>query len=171
MFIARSAIFCQLLLLVYHQVTTLFDFFPFNGARHLDRRERFAECSVNGLLMILPPIGFGFHVRWLMTFGLIYYFVLFAIEIVIWWIPYLTTPSGRWRGVYNRLLSLAASNFEKGDTLNRWEAIHRRLYQDTISFLPNRRGGIVPNLEHVILHGWTLLTALLTAVAWAATQT
>ncbi len=173
MSLAVIAFSCQLVLLGYHQVTTLFDFFPFNGARHLDRRERIAECSVNGLLMILPPIGFGFHIRGLMTFGLIYYFVLFAIELIIWWVPYLTRPSGRWRLVYNRLLSWATSNFEKEDTLNRWEAIHGRLYRGTITFLPERGREIVPNLEHVVLHAWTLITALVTAVAWhwSATQT
>src|SRR5258708_34015436 len=117
MSIESIALICQLVLLGYHQVTTLFDFFPFNGARHLEPRERWAECGVNGLLMILPPIGFGFRVRWLMTFGLIYYFILFAIELIIWWVPYLATPSGRWRSIYNRLLSCANSNFDKGDTL------------------------------------------------------
>jgi hypothetical protein len=127
MSIATIALVCQLALLGYHQVTTLFDFYPFNGARHLERKERLAECGVNGLLMILPPLGFGFHIRALMIFGLVYYFVLFAIELIIWWIPCLTTPSGRWRPIYNRLLSWATSNFEKGDTLARWQNIHARL--------------------------------------------
>lgn len=167
------ALICQILLLAYHQVTTLFDFYPFNGARHLRPRERWAEGSVNGLLMSLPPVGFAFHIRGLMTFGLIYYFVLFAVELIIWWIPYLTMPSGRWRAVYNRLLSWATSNFEQGDTLSSWEQIHDRLYRGTISILPERRSRIVPNLEHIVLHVWTIVTAIVTAAAWhfSATQT
>jgi hypothetical protein len=167
MSILKIALVCQLLLLAYHQITTLFDFYPFNGAGRLTAKERWAECGVNGLLMALPPVGFGFHIRWLMTFGLIYYFVLFAIELVIWWIPYLATPSGRWRMVYNRVLSWATSNFEKGDTLNHWQEIHGRLYRGTISVLPDRDRPIVPNLEHMILHGWTIVTALVTAAAWS----
>jgi hypothetical protein len=92
MFIAKITLFCQFVLLGYHQVTTLFDFYPFNGARHLEPKQKLAECGVNGLLMLLPPIGFGLHIRSLMNFGLVYYFVLCAIELIIWWIPYLTTP-------------------------------------------------------------------------------
>jgi hypothetical protein len=168
MSIATIALFCQLVLLGYHQITTLFDFYPFNGARHLERKERLAECGGNGLLMILPPLGFGFHVRALMIFGLVYYFVLFIIELIIWWIPYLTTPSGRWRPIYNRLLSWATSNFEKGDTLARWQNIHDRLYRGTITILPDRGGRIVPNLEHIILHAWTVITAVVTAAAYVA---
>jgi hypothetical protein len=108
---------CQLALLVYHQVTTLFDFYPFNGSRNYARHEKLAEAGVNGVLMSLPPIGFGFHIRGLMTFGVVYYFVLFSVELIIWWVPYLTEPAGRWRVIYNRLLACATSNFEKGDTL------------------------------------------------------
>ena len=108
-----------------------------------------------------------------MTFGLFYYLVLFGIELIIWWIPYLTIPSGRWRPICNRLLSWATSSFEKGDTLAHWQRVHDRLYRGTISVLPERGRGIVPNLEHVILHGWTIVTAVVTAVAWhlSATQT
>jgi hypothetical protein len=166
MSIATIALFCQLALLGYHQLTTLCDLYPFNGARHLKPAEKWAECGVNGLLMILPPTGFAFHVRWLMTFGVIYYAVLFAIELIIWWVPYLGTPSGRWRAVYNWLLAAATSNFEKGDTLAHWEEIHDRLYRGTISVLPRGRARIVPNLEHTILHGWTFVTAIVTAAAW-----
>src|ERR1700690_303321 len=122
---------CQLRLLAYHQVTTLFDIYPFNGARHLSRPEKLRGAGVNGVLLSLPPIGFGFHIRGLMTFGVVYSFVLFLIELIIWWVPYLTVPSGRWRGIYNRLLSCATSNFEKGDTLTHWLAIYNRLYRGT----------------------------------------
>ena len=60
-------LFCQLALLVYHQLTTLLDFFPFNGSRHYKRK-----AGGNGILMSLAPIGFGFHIRGLMINGVIY---------------------------------------------------------------------------------------------------
>jgi hypothetical protein len=157
-------LFCQVALLTYHQVTTLVDFFPFNGARNYARHEKLAECGVNGLLMALPPIGFGWHIAALMGFGVVYYFVLFGIELLIWWVPYLTAPAGRWRVVYNRLLALATSDFQSGDTLAHWQDVHNRLHRGTITLLPRREERPVPNLEHTILHLWTLITAIVTAV-------
>jgi hypothetical protein len=162
----RFAIICQLVLLAYHQITTLFDFFPFNGARNYSRKERLAEVGGNFILMILAPIGFGFHIRGLMIYGVVYYFFLFAIELIIWWIPYFTVPTGRWRDIYNRVLSYATSNFEKGDKLTHWCNIHKRVHGGTITFLPVRGDRPVPNLEHTILHAWTFITAIVTAVAW-----
>jgi hypothetical protein len=160
----------QVALLVYHQVTTLFDFYPFNGSRHYPLKVKLAELSVNGVLMSLPPIGFAFHLQGLMIFGLIYYSFLLFAELIIWWIPYFTAPSGRWRRPYNFLLSLATSNFEKGDTLDHWLSIYDRLHRGTITCLPDRPGRIVPNLEHSILHAWTLVTALATWVGYFATS-
>jgi hypothetical protein len=60
------------------------------------------------------------------------------------------------------------SNFERGDTLTRWCVIHKRLYRGTITLLPLREDRPVPNLEHTILHAWTLITALVTTIAWHA---
>jgi hypothetical protein len=165
-----AAVAAQILLLVYHQVTTTVDLFPFNGARFHRGKERIAECAVNGVLMSLGPIGFAFHVSALMTFGVIYYFVLFAIEVIIWWVPYLTVPSGRWRSFYNLLLAFGNGDFARGDTLSRWVEIHDRIHRGTIALLPAREGRPVPNLEHTILHAWTLVTALVTAVAWRHLQ-
>jgi hypothetical protein len=153
----------QVVLLVYHQATTLIDLSPFNGARHYTLKERCAEAGANCILMGLAPIGYAFQIRSLMIFGVVYYFVLFAIEIIIWWIPYFSVPSGRWRRIYNRLLALGTSNFSPGDTLDHWLAIHHRLHTDTITVLPKIPQRVVPNLEHMILHLWTAITAGITA--------
>jgi hypothetical protein len=161
-----AVLFCQVALLVFHQVTTLFDFFPFNGSRNYSRTEKWLEAGVNGALMLLPPIGFAFRIHGLMIFGLVYYFVLFGIELLIWWVPYLTTLSGRGRAIYNFLLAGATLDFEKGDGLARWQAAYHRLHRGTITFLPVRGDRPVPNLEHVILHAWTLFTAIVTAAAY-----
>jgi hypothetical protein len=163
-----AALASQFLLLGYHQITSWFDFHPFNGVRNYSRQEKLAEVSVNAVLMSLAPIGFGFHLTGLMKFGVVYYFVLFAAELIIWWIPYLTVPTGRWRSAYNRALALATSNFAAGDTLNHWVAVHERLHGSTITFLPERQGRPVPNLEHTILHVGTLVTAVLTLLGYLA---
>jgi hypothetical protein len=157
-----SVVICQIVLLAYHQFTTLVDLFPFNGARNTTRGEKLAEAATNAVLMSLAPIGYAFQIKALMIYGVVYYFVLFAIELIIWWIPYFCVPSGSWRTVYNRLLSIATSNFDPGDTLDHWIAIHTRVHSGTIGFLPQRAGRIVPNLEHSILHVWTLITAIVT---------
>lgn len=156
------ALALQIALLAYHQVTTGVDLHPFNGARNYSAAERRAEMAANGLLMGLAPIGFAFDIRWLMVYGAYYYFVLLAVEIVVWWIPYLCAPRGRWRTIYNGVLAVATSNFAPGDTLGHWLAIHERLHRETLAFLPRRAGRITPNLEHVILHLLTLVTAVVT---------
>ena len=108
----------------------------------------------------------GSAVAWSKEIGRHHYFVLFAVELIIWWVPYLTIPTGRWRTFYNRLLSVATSHFEKGDTLDHWTSVFNRLHRGTITFLPLRGDRPVPNLEHTILHAWTLSTAVLTLVAY-----
>lgn len=160
------AIVCQVILLLYHQLTTLVDLHRFNGVRHATRRERLSEAGVNFVLMGLAPIGYALHNHGLMLYGAIYYVLLLAIEIVIWWIPYFSIPAGNWRRVYNVALALATSSFERGDTLDRWRALHERIHADTLFVLPRRKGRIVPNLEHMLLHGWTLVTALATLGAY-----
>src|SRR5450432_1635073 len=119
-----TVLFFQISLLMYHQVTTLVDFFPFNGVANYTMKERFAEAGANAVLMGMGPIGYALHVRGLMIFGVVYYFVLFGIEIVLWWIPYIFIPTGIWRTIYNRLLAAGASDFGNGDTLNRWLVVH-----------------------------------------------
>ncbi|MBI3716066.1 MAG: hypothetical protein HY255_08750 [Betaproteobacteria bacterium] len=164
----NAVLACQLSLLIYHQLTTLLDFFPFNGARNYAGKERIAEAGVNALLMGLAVIGYGWQVHGLMVYGVIYYFVLFGFEIVIWWIPYFVVPAGSGRRLYNFLLGIATSDLSGGDTLQRWLAIHQRIHAGTITLLPKRQGRIVPNLEHTILHLWTLLTALVTLAYFLA---
>ena len=157
-----TALFCQIVLLVYHQATTYLDLFPFNGARNYSRQQRLAEMGFNAVLMGLAPLGFAFGIRALQMYGVIYYFVLFLTELVIWWVPYFVVPKGVWRRVYNIALAIGTSNFQSEDTLTQWIAIHQRLHAETVTILPRRAGRIVPNLEHTILHVWTLVTALVT---------
>ncbi len=153
------AVACQLSLLAYHQATTWFDLFPFNGARFYDRRERTIEMGVNLVLMGLAIAGTAFRIPGLQAYAVVYYFVLFAIELVIWWVPWVVEPQGAARKAYNALLAVGTSDFAPGDTLDRWKAIHQRIHAKTLTVLPRREGGITPNLEHTILHAATLATA------------
>ena len=138
----RAAMALQILLLVYHQVTTLFDFYPFNGVRFYTAKEQWQECAVNGILMVLPIIGFGSRITHLMRFGAVYYFVLLAVELKIWWVPYLFGASEKWR------------------------RDHGRIHAGTVTVLPPIKSHPIPNLEHLILQALTVLTAIATLLAW-----
>ena len=164
-----ATVIVQVALLAYHQITTWVDLHPFNGVRNYTSKERWIEAGVNALLMGLPIVGFGFHVRSLMRFGVVYYPVLFAMELIIWWIPYVMEPRGRVRSAYNLLLSIATSNFGTSDALTDWLATYRRIHSGTVIILPKREGRIVPNLEHTILHIWTAITAIVTIVTFVKT--
>jgi hypothetical protein len=163
---SSTAVATQLVLLVYHQLTTLVDLYPFNGVRNYTVTERYIEAGVNAFLMSLPILGFSLGITGLMWFGVIYYPLLFVMELTIWWVPYLCEPRGTMRRTYNLLLAVATSNFASRDALNDWQIVYRRIYPGTISILPLKEGRIVPNLEHTLLHLWTLITALLTFFAF-----
>jgi hypothetical protein len=77
-----------------------------------------------------------------MRFGVAYYFVLFAVEIATWWLPYLFGPSPKWLEIYSRI------------------------HSQTLTLLPRRGTNPVPNLEHLILQLLTALTASVTLVAY-----
>src|SRR6476619_2536133 len=131
----------QLLLVVYHQATTLFDFYPFNNVRDYSVKERLTECLINGITMIMPFIGFYFHVAWMMMAAIIIYPALLIAEYFNWWKPYLFGASEPWQKVYDRL------------------------FRTTIIVLPPVKKNPVPNLEHLILHGLTLITCIVTYIS------
>ncbi|HJW18292.1 hypothetical protein [Flavisolibacter ginsengisoli] len=132
----------QLLLVAYHQATTLFDLYPFNNVRDYSVKERLTECLINGITMIMPFIGFYFHVAWMMMAAIIIYPALLIAEYFNWWQPYLFGASEPWQKVYDRL------------------------FRSTIIVLPAVKKNPVPNLEHLILHGLTLITCIVTYISY-----
>jgi len=123
------AITFQLVLLLYHQLTTGIDLYPFNGVRSTKLAERRTEQAVNGVLMGLPVIGFVFRIDGLIYYAVAYYFILLAVEVATWWMPYLFGASDRWLEVY------------------------LRVHSSTLGILPGRDQRTAPNLEHLILMG------------------
>jgi hypothetical protein len=126
----------------YHQATTLFDLYPFNNVRDYSVKERLTECLINGITMIMPFIGFYFHVAWMMMAAIIIYPALLIAEYFNWWQPYLFGASEPWQKVYDRL------------------------FRSTIIVLPAVKKNPVPNLEHLILHGLTLITCIVTYISY-----
>jgi hypothetical protein len=160
------ALACQVLLLLYHQTTTFVDFFPFNGARFYSRREKTGEMAINAMLMILAIVGTVRNHSGLFFYAVVYYWVLFGIELIIWWLPYVVRPSGPARKIYNLALAFGTSDFAPGDTLARWVLVYERIHANTVTWLPRAKGRVTPNLEHMILHAGTLVTAVATANAY-----
>lgn len=138
------ALVLQFLLLLYHQVTTLCDFFPFNGVRYYTRRERLLEAGSNFVLMALPPVGFLLHWPWGMEFGAVFYFILLAGVFATWWVPYFFGGSPKWVEIYARIQG------------------------QTITVIPRRGANPTPNLEHLILMVLVLVTAIATLNAYRA---
>jgi hypothetical protein len=139
------AITLQAVLLVYHQATTLFDFFPFNGVRANTPRERRIEAAVNFVFMAFPLFAFVLRKPSLMEAGVICNFIVLGAEFATWWIPYFFGPSPKWLEIYSRVQG------------------------PTITVLPRRGTSPVPNLEHLILMVLTLLAAVGTLAAFRAT--
>jgi hypothetical protein len=92
--------------------------------------------------MIMPFIGFYFHVAWMMMAAIIIYPALLIAEYFNWWQPYLFGASEPWQKVYDRL------------------------FRSTIIVLPAVKKNPVPNLEHLILHGLTLITCIVTYISY-----
>ena|SRR6478672_9097009 len=132
----------QLLLVTYHQATTLFDLYPFNNVRDYTIKERLTEGLINGTTMIMPFVGFYCHVSWMMMAAIIIYPALLIAEYFNWWKPYFFGASVPWQKVYDRL------------------------FRNTIIVLPPLKKNPVPNLEHMILHGLTLITCIVTYISY-----
>ena len=126
----------QIVHLVYHQVTTLVDFYPFNNIRAIPLRMRLIESGVNLVTMGFPIVAFLSGDRGWMKAGLFFYGFLLFGEFMSWWRHYLFGPTPEWRAMYD-------SSFK-----------------ETIKVLPAIKDHPVPNLEHTILHGLSLITFL-----------
>ena len=140
------AIALQIIHLLYHQVTTLFDFFPFNGVRLSSWQLRLTDAGTAFVPMVISPVGFIFHYQPLMEIGVVCNFIILGGEIATWWIPYFFGPSPKWLEIYNKT--------------------HRQ----TITVIPRRGSNPVMNLEHLILMVLTLLTAVVTLIAYRSLQ-
>lgn len=136
------AISLQLLLLVYYQLTTRYDFHPFNGVRFWQPGERYTEAAINFTLMVLPLPGYLFNISSLMRFGAVFYFILFAREIASWFVPYFFGASAKWQDVYSRVQGR------------------------TITLIPPRGQNPTPNFGHLILMALTVGTGIATFTAY-----
>jgi hypothetical protein len=126
-----TAVMLVIVIEIYYAATTLFDLSPFNGAKYFAPKERLTEWITNSLVFALPLLPFLIPSAW--PAGVIAYGFLLVGEYASWWHGYLTQKPVR-RDFY--------------DKATRYTTLV--LSQDQERFQPN--------LEHIILHGLTLIT-------------
>ena len=146
------ALTLQLLTLAFHQVTTHLDLFPFNNVRHYTRRERVTEATVNGVVMLLPPVLLVIGTPVTVAVSAALLSLLFVMELLMWWLPYVAGTS--------------VPALTQGD--EPWPVLHERIFAPTVTVLPRIGDHPRPNLEHTLLHGLTLAAATATWLCLAA---
>lgn len=80
----------QILLFLYFEVTTLVPLFPWNDLSKYSRKEKFTEAIANGLIILLCIGLFATKIKWLMAISVMFYLVFLVMQILTWWMPYLT---------------------------------------------------------------------------------
>ncbi|WP_314589174.1 hypothetical protein [Paenibacillus terrigena] len=140
-----SLLIVQIATILYHQLTTNFDFYPFNGIRHYSAKERRNEAWMNGIIMAIPIILTLTRMPlWIGISGLIWTLVLVG-AILSWWLPYLT--------------GVAVYKMSNNET---WSQVYEKIFSQTITILPPIKNNPRPNLEHMILHILILSSATIT---------
>ena len=132
------ALILNIIQLIYHQVTTNFDFYPFNNVRRYTARQRFKEASIHGGLMFFSIIAMLLNNKILISMATIYLGLLLIGEYLSWWRHYFFMPTNEWSELYNEI------------------------FKETTIVLPKIKENPIPNLEHCILHFITLLTFVFT---------
>jgi len=127
--------------LAYHQVTTNFDFFPFNNIRHYKTSERFFEAGLNGLIMGFPVVALSLHSHKMIAASCWMLGFLIVGEFLSWWPFYF---------------------FGVPKLMKKWQEAYDRTHKHTIKFLPPIKDHPIPNLEHCILFVLTLATFAVT---------
>ncbi len=138
----------QITTLIFHQITTRIDLFPFNAVRFYSEEERQVETTVNGIIMVIPIIITCIkpHPIWIAIGGCIW--VLISIGAILnWWIPYFTG-----RELYK---------MKQDET---WQEVYERIFSKTITILPHIENNPRPNVEHMILHTLIFSSAILSWV-------
>src|SRR5690625_3756095 len=130
------AITLQVLLFIYFEVTTLINLFPWNDLSKYSYRERVVEAAVNGITIIIGFALFITKVMWLMAISVAFWFVFLLMQLMTWWMPYLT-----------------------GKHLKQFP---RELYdshlRETLKILPPIKNHIIPDAQHNVLQVLSLAT-------------
>src|SRR5690625_4642354 len=81
---------CQIILLVYFEVTTLIHLYPWNYLYKYSRKEKITEATVNGITIIIGITLFISKKPVLMVIATIFWFLFLLVQLLNWWMPYIT---------------------------------------------------------------------------------
>ncbi len=136
------AIAFQILLFLYFEVTTLVNLYPWNDLSKYSTKEKFIEATVNGIIIILCIGLFITQIKWLMIISVVFWFVFLFMQLLNWWMPYLT-----------------------GKYLNQFpKTLYETHFKNTLKLLPPIKDHIIPDLQHNVLQIISLITFILSAL-------
>lgn len=137
------ALVLQILLFLYFEVTTLVPLFPWNDLSKYSRKEKFTEAIANGLIILLCIGLFATKIKWLMAISVMFYLVFLVMQILTWWMPYLT-------GIHLKQFP---------------RSLYESHFKNTIKWLPPVKGHIIPDAQHNVLQLISILTLITSSIA------
>lgn len=137
------AVVMQVILLIYFEVTTLVNLYPWNDVEKYSKKEKVTEATSNGIIILIGIGLFLTKTPWLMILSAIIWFIFLVMQLFVWWMPYLT-----------------------GKHLKQFpKELYHSHYQHTIKILPKIKNHIIPDAQHLVLQVLSLSTLLTIAMA------
>lgn len=139
----KWALALQILLFLYFEVTTLVHLYPWNDLSKYSFKEKVIEATTNGAMIILSIGLFITKIKWLMIISIIFWFVFLIMQLINWWMPYLT-----------------------GKHLKQFpRSLYETHFKETIKILPPIKNNIVPDAQHNVLQLLTLATFIVSTLS------
>lgn len=137
------AISLQILLFIYFEVTTLINLFPWNDLSKYSYRERLVEAGINGIIIIIGFALFVTKIKWLMVISVAFWFVFLFMQLMTWWMPYLT-----------------------GKHLKQFpRELYDSHFRETLKILPPIKNHIIPDAQHNVLQILSLATFVVSLIS------
>ncbi|HLS34706.1 MAG TPA: hypothetical protein VK061_00545 [Bacillota bacterium] len=137
------AFISQIILLVYFEVTTLINLYPWNDLSKYTRKEKITEATVNGITIIIGITLFISKKPVLMVIATIFWFLFLLVQLLNWWMPYIT-----------------------GKHLKQFpRELYDSHFQDTLKILPPIKEHIIPDAQHNVLQFLSLEVFIVSLLA------
>lgn len=133
----------QVILLFYFEMITLVNLYPWNDLSNYTKKEKWMEALINGFVIFMSLCLYLTHIKILMFIAVVCYFVFFIMQLLVWWLPYLT-------GIHLK-------QFPKN--------LYDLHFRKTFKILPPIKDNIIPDAQHNVLQLITMATLLVSAIS------